>query len=205
MGSHASHEAVGTRTKRNALGWRLPVTPLDWRGNRLADLAAKFVLRPYQLDAQSRKSLEAQKLVLLDTLILIGQVTYAANNTKLQRRESDGTVISWHRDTTAFRPVKPAKPKLVRRPAGGSEARRLRFDRLMAKKISPAVVKVGRRKKISPGDGARRVQRNRDRIFLARKFGKTKSKHKRSKYMLANSPVILAARSRLRARFGRGR
>ena len=203
MGSHASRGAVGTRTKRNALGWRLPVTPLDWRGNRLADAAAKFVLRPYQLDAQSRKSLEAQKLVLLDALILIGQVTYAANNTKLQRRESDGTVISWHRDTTACRPVKPAKPKMVRQPVGGLEARRLRFDRLMAKKISPAVVKVGRRKKISPGDGARRVQRNRDRIFLARKFGKTK--HKRSKYMLANSPVILAVRSRLRARFGRGR
>ena len=203
MGSHSTRDAVGTRTKRNALGWILPVTPLDWRGNRLADAAAKFVLRAYQLDEGSRKSLELQKSLLLDSLILIGQVTYAANNTRMQRREADGTVISWHRDTTAVRPVKAEANGRTRKPAAARSCDRLRFDKLMAKMIAPAAVRVGRRKRIPPGVGEQRMQRNRDRVFLSLKFGKLK--HKRSRYSLVNSPAILAMRNRVRSRYGRGR
>ena len=106
MSSHTSEATLDTRTKKNALGWELPVTPLDWRANRLADGYAKFALKDYRLDNASKRSLEAQITVLQDALILIGMATYAANNTKFTRTEADGQVISWHRDTTALRPRK---------------------------------------------------------------------------------------------------
>ena len=106
-----------------------------------------------------------------------------------------------HRDSTALRPVRNGMRK-----GPGSTAKKsvcgLRFQKLLAKMIAPVVVRSGRRKRIPLGVGRRRMQRNRDRIFLELRFGRLK--HRRSKFTLANSPVIEAALDRIRLRRGIG-
>ena len=46
MPSHTTWE--GASGARRSDGWALSI--VDWRGNRLADAAAKFAVAPYRLD-----------------------------------------------------------------------------------------------------------------------------------------------------------
>ena len=56
------------------------VTPLDWRANRLADLAAKAAVRPFSLDKYADAGLKSRKLLGKKALACLAEVTLAANN-----------------------------------------------------------------------------------------------------------------------------
>ena len=51
---------------------------------------AQFALKYYRLAASTKRSLEIQKSILMDALILIGQVAFAANNRRIERVDADG-------------------------------------------------------------------------------------------------------------------
>ena len=78
-----------------------------------------------------------------------------------------------------------------------------RFQQLVARMTAPVSVRsVGRRCSIPLAVGLQRMQRSRDRVFLASRFGSLE--RKRSKFTLANSPVVAAVRDRIRSRPGFG-
>eukprot|EP00973_Karenia_brevis_P028832 3976139-Karenia_brevis.AAC.1 len=59
-----------------------PLTALQWRANRLADLLAKSAARPHRLPLDARKTLKIAREALEYSLAKLGAVTHAANNCK---------------------------------------------------------------------------------------------------------------------------
>ena len=80
MPAHTSKASLGFNVKICGSGQHSLVSPLDWRANRLADLAAKAALLGYGLDKMSVDLLAARKDVCKKLLVLLANVTYTANN-----------------------------------------------------------------------------------------------------------------------------
>ena len=174
MPSHTSEMSMGVNLKRNAYGQQTLVTHLDWRANRLADILAKTALKPFRLDKVSRRNLDDQKKILTDALILMGQVTHAANHTVVEWLMEDGSKRQVLRDTTGMRPRRTGTGKVRKaKPVTGRGYTEKEFSQLVIRKTR--LVPVKRRIRKRPPTLTvlkKRVYRSRDRRALASSTGR---------------------------------
>ena len=124
-----SHESAATLARATDSGGR-PITLGMWRANRLVDALAKLAARKHRLPAIVKQKLDDASTLLRYQAALLGVVTHAANNHRVEQVREDGTTVTIvQRDSTADRQqprsfkVRPPKPTLdVPAPAVGSLA-----------------------------------------------------------------------------------
>ena len=102
MPSHTSKESLGINLKVSGDHKSALVAPIDWRANRLADLAAKAAIKAYRLDKVSDRTLKTTKNLCKEILALLAQVTLTANTVCLNVWEGDKIVKKVCRDSTGI-------------------------------------------------------------------------------------------------------
>ena len=109
MPAHGARSTIGVRIKSNDA----PVSALDWRGNRLADAAAKAGAAAVRIPASAR-ILRARFLNAYEhALAELSAVTVAANRHESQGVSIDGTIVRLiKRDASSMPHSK--RPRIVR-------------------------------------------------------------------------------------------
>ena len=74
MPSHSTRAKLGINTKLSGSGLHSLAPPLDWRANRLADLAAKSALIGYSMDKVSKFHLRSRKDISKKALTQLAKV-----------------------------------------------------------------------------------------------------------------------------------
>jgi hypothetical protein len=102
MPAHRSAGAVGSLLRSDGQ----PITMVDWRANRLADILAKAAALKYRMPLRALKLLRDAAAAMEYAGALLGTVTYAANHYCDEVRHPDGTVSKCRRRDamTARRP-----------------------------------------------------------------------------------------------------
>jgi len=87
MPAHGGVGTIGSALKSNGV----PVSPTDWRANRLVDILAKAAAAkdrtPVEVQRLMRTALEATEYAAAT----LGMVTFAANNAKVSKQRPDGS------------------------------------------------------------------------------------------------------------------
>ena len=101
MPAHGAQSSIGRVLKSDGK----PVSPVEWRANRLVDLLAKSAVVPHRLPVSARILIDTAAEALEYSLAKLGAVTYAANNFLLSTVLGDGTTtVTTERDSVARRP-----------------------------------------------------------------------------------------------------
>ncbi len=106
MPAHCSMVAIGVAKASDGA----PISPVDWRANRLVDKLAKLAASRYRVPAAVTRLLSTAAEAAEYYAARLGAVTYAANNYLVSTVLPDGTTTnSIRRDSTAVSPVRHAE------------------------------------------------------------------------------------------------
>jgi len=107
MPSHCTRAAAGQRIKSNGL----PITQLEWRGNRLVDHLAKAAALLGRAPGSTRQELGLAARAVAHCAALVGMTSWAANNCPYTTTRADGTVVTQlRRDSEPPQSVKVGSP-----------------------------------------------------------------------------------------------
>ena len=90
MPSHTARHAIDNRIKSDGI----PVSTVNWRGNRLVDAAAKFAANAHRLPCETRCDLKCMQQSYRNALVGLAEVTHAANFHRVSVASEDGTITT---------------------------------------------------------------------------------------------------------------
>ena len=103
MPAHGAQCSIGRALMSN----RVPISPIHWRANRLVDLLAKSVARPWRIKEDDRATIKDAEDTIAYSLAFLGAVTHAANHHKASVTRRDGSSYSATiRDSAGSKPVR---------------------------------------------------------------------------------------------------
>jgi hypothetical protein len=207
MPAHQTTAAIGTRVLSN--GERL--SAIDWRANRLVDALAKQAAAQRQAPQAITRLLASARLAVRSAASLLGAVTYAANNCKMEVVLPDGSCeqricrdaqqhTGQRKGARRQRPLlAPRLPAQLVPACAGQEHRQHCKDREACKRTaSQAALQTSRRAKAARAETARSAAAA--EVHVQRLVEETRSRLKVPPGRLTASERLQKVRERVQAR-----